>query len=362
MVTTDESCIYVTGASKSLSVFRYNGNELTKLFGDEMARSATSHLIVDIPATIPSQATTSSQTISTKQRIILLASENNRLAAISSPQYKLDGTSAFINSRTLINTSLAYLVTRLSIAPLRPPWLQHIANPPGVIGPDIIGTSPAGALTHIRVLDTRASHLLKYLQNLVSYDNMGREATRINASFPRGAESIRFEAPIIDPIPHIPSYYLGNYHASGGRISSNGTDSGEGLSVHNVGPLDPSTFAIDGNMIEVFVRENAEQKLLDMLQQATWETLHAGPESDVAEESERNGNAKEQRLKRFRDIIEVLLGETSSDDIDDCGYDDVHIKNEDDMDFDGEDPGDLKRLQPAVRRCVEWLRDIWQFL
>lgn len=353
----------MTGSAKSIVVYRYDDNyrsadgvrigRLTKVFGDEMARPAFSHLLLKVDSAPNNEDIEgdSRQHSSLEHKFILVASENKKLAVISHPGEVGPEASAFANSRTLVDTSLPNLITRLAIAPLRPPWLKNIAHPVGVIGPDVIGSSPAGSITHIRMLDSRASHLLKYLQNLVYYDNMGREAFRIHAAN-REHSQLSFKAPVIDPLPRVANDFLHEYHATSGKTARNAANTSS--KKHSV---DPSTFAIDGDMLDILVQASGRAKLMHLLTQDTWETTISSVDSESADEAQRNLNAKEQRLKRFVRIVEVVLGATPHEN----DEQDFGAKNEDNVSID-EDNDENQDVRAAIDRCISWLKDIWQFL
>ncbi|KAI9718568.1 MAG: hypothetical protein M1812_004019 [Candelaria pacifica] len=134
--------IYVTTASDSVQILKFEDNTLSHQFSDSVAREGLHHL------TLPNLS------------ITLASDKACNVAGLWQPPTRLTATPA-----TVFEAELPGSMIRLRLGSVRPPW-RSLAGLPGLLQDDIIGVSVDGALYQITLLTAAAWRLLRFIQNL----------------------------------------------------------------------------------------------------------------------------------------------------------------------------------------------------
>ncbi|TID20590.1 Cleavage/polyadenylation specificity factor A subunit [Venturia nashicola] len=309
-LTTSSPFIRVTTAADSIQTYVLESKPSAKdptllhynlrLFSsDSLAREALTHLPlhVPLPSTRPSRISSSpisaSLNSSETPNIVLASDRSGSVFALLHTETQSYQTA----SQTLFELTLPQCVTHFAkSSAIRPPW-RAIADP-GVLEANILGSCTDGTVYQFTIIDNETRVLLKFLENLVKWD---------------GEEDLRV--------------------AQGGKWTSTG-DERIVIDPDWVGGEEKrkTGYAINGDYLEVFLKEGGEAALKGML------TRQEDPvgiiSSEWADEWERsrkwNGNEVGMRIKRFEDLLEGILG--------------------DDIEFDD--------LGEKVEKCVEWLAGV----
>ncbi|KAF2668793.1 hypothetical protein BT63DRAFT_285589 [Microthyrium microscopicum] len=369
-ITAKAPNLYVTTATKSIMVYTYiedttiagrPSGKLIKAFGDEMGRPTAAHLVLPLNNTTNFSLSHSQQPLSQQPSlasasIILLASDDSTLAIIDHPPTPAsDHPILPLGATTLLKTDVPQPISKLAIATNRPPWLLDSANPPGILGPDILGTSPDGALRHMRVLSAPATHLLQFLAGLLAYTQIGYRAESSLDQGPDvnlGSREQILDAPTIDPAHQILNESLATEYADP-------TSTGAGLATAMTLPTRTDR-AIDGDTLAWLRHVDGPAKLREMLTQLTWEVLVAGTAKyEVTMTANRVLNSREKRMGRFIALVNLVLGPPAERRHGAQRNGDASA-GADEMEVDLGGEVSARELEEAIERCVKWFRMLWE--
>jgi hypothetical protein len=313
---------------------------IEKYFGDIQGRQTSTHLVLDIQN---KQQVTHSSVNTETSRIVLVADLDGGLTVLSHPSKHDPNRSHRISRAPIIQTTLSRFLSRLAIAPARPSFLTSsqrssrrkiwpLANsqdsppPPfasnAFIGPDIVGSSPSGALIHLHILTRQAAELLKYLENLVSWATLGSESPSSGSVLPI----------TIDPMR---------------RVAVGMAQAG----------FWPDDMAVNGDKLVPFAVDGGIQVLEGILDTQEWE-LTLG--RDEKAHSYRTGNDVVGRMSRFITLVDGVLGPDDTESIEYDNGDDM-IQDDDEMGNENIDALSQKlreKVTIACTRCVLWLEEV----
>jgi hypothetical protein len=294
--------IYASTEEKSLSVYKVEEQDGTftiqKFFGDQYNRPTISHAIVDLPPGFQRHG-------ELEQRLILLTDLNSRLTVLEQPSSK-----GFVNAvAPVLETKLPRMLSRIDGTAFRPPWRQ---NSTSRMFPDILGTSPSGALVHMRILPEVPAKLVAFICRLSDYTKQAEESRKKTW---------------MNPMPICVNPDRPRYYRPENEFGSNQEFDLE-LS-HNL--------VSDGDKImPLLLAEHAETELMKMIIQPAWETaLH-----DLKYKPETVGNDENGRRIIFVDLVKRARE-----------YIQVGEAKEDVMELE-------MGLEEAVEWCVEWMREL----
>jgi hypothetical protein len=314
---------------------------IEKLFGDIQARQTSTHLVIDISDKKDVSSTFENTTIN---RVVLIADVTGGLTVLSHPTQNESNRTYRISHSPIVQTTLSRFLSRLSLAPVRPSFLvSHISpyrpsrsriwplanlleSPPlfasnAFVGPDILGSSPSGAMMHLRLLTRKAAELLKFLENLVYWATVNGEGP--------GRRSVQSIS--IDPMR---------------RVSAGQSQPGYW----------PDNMAVNGDKLVKFTVDGGIEALKEMLDIHDWEE---GLGMDEKFHAQRIGNDVVGRISRFITLVDSVLGphELNSGE----GHEDDTIEDVDNMESEGIDVPSQKlrdKMAVASERCVLWLGEV----
>jgi hypothetical protein len=233
--------------------------------------------------------------------ILLIADKYGTITGLSHPVKKSHQTAA----QTFFELSLPQCVTRFKSGPIRPPWRRQRTT--GIITDDIIGSCTDGTIYSFTIVDHEARVLLKFLENLVRWEErvgLGRKGRGFFGSSPKDDVNTDDEERSTDRFIIDPEWEA-------------------------TGPSQRKTsYAINADVLERFLECDGISSLLRTLE------LDDGFESGerAGATGRWNGNARSERIKRFKECLFNLLGDEGLDPEED--------------------------LESACRRCVDWLRGV----
>jgi len=266
---------------------REERHTLQKIFGDTQTRQASTHLVIEMPDEEPSNSAADTFE-NTANRLILVSDISGGLTLLSHPPVTSPNTpfTLQISRPPIINTKNLRFLSQLSTIPKVPRsdyrrsrrtilnasqnQVSHSCPDP-FIGPDILGTSTSGALVQIAILTRPAALLLKYLENLIAYQELGDAVTSSRSAIHKI---------IIDPMRRPAS----------ARVYEN---------------YWPEDMGVNGDKLLQFTGQEGPQRLRMMLGYWTWEL---GIGKDDADYARRIGNDVEGRTIRFVELLEGALG------------------------------------------------------
>jgi len=145
-ITAEDPFIYVTTASSSLTIFRFENDELLPFTSDDRARNGLAHL------SLPNH------------KLVLITDRDGSVTGIRQPERRpiLNSTSACFEAE------LPCSITRLCNAAVRPPWRQNIV--PGIVERDLLGSAADGSLFAFSVITETSWRLLRFVQNMCQRD------------------------------------------------------------------------------------------------------------------------------------------------------------------------------------------------
>ncbi|KAI9696824.1 MAG: hypothetical protein M1836_005186 [Candelina mexicana] len=141
-ITVNGTFIYVTTASDSLEILKFEHDTLTPQFSDSVARDGLHHLILP------------------NLELTLASDKACNVAGLWQPATPFAATPA-----TLFEAELPGSMIRLRLGSIRPPW-RSLSTLPGLLQDGIIGVSVDGALHQFTLLTAAAWRLLRFIQNL----------------------------------------------------------------------------------------------------------------------------------------------------------------------------------------------------
>jgi hypothetical protein len=171
-------------------------------------------------------------------------------------------------------------VTRFKQGGIRPPWRRN-RHPPGVIADDIIASCTDGTIYAFAIVDDPSRVLLKFLENLVTWEGRVRLGRRGGAVL--NDENDDGEA---------------NNEKAGDRFLIDPEWETMGL------PQRKSAYAINADMLERFLEGDGVESLKRMLELDDGES----PRGRAGATGRWNGNARAVRVKRFREILAKVVG------------------------------------------------------
>jgi hypothetical protein len=294
---------------------------LEPLFSDSIAREATTHFPLFVPPKhIPahihySQANgavgeVEEEATNLQPNIVLIADKYGSVTGLSHPAKRSHQNAA----ETLFEISLPQCVTRFKRGQIRPPWRRN-QNTAGLIADDIIGSCTDGTVYSFAIVDDPARVLLKFLENLVTWEGRVCLARRSRGFFPSDS---------------FPSAHLG-------MDAEDDNDTEDEISTDRF-IIDPewettgrprrkSSYAINGDILERFLEPDGVDMLRGILELEESHDSSRGRDAT----GRWNGNARRERVRRFK---EILLGVT------------------------GEEEQTEGDLQMACKKCVGWLREV----
>jgi len=145
-ITAEDPFIYVTTASSSLTIFRYENDELLPFTSDDRARKGIAHLSMP------------------NHKLVLVTDRDGSVTGIRQPERRpiLNSTSACFEAE------LPCSITRLCKAAIRPPWKQSTV--PGIVERDLLGSAADGSLFAFSVITETSWRLLRFVQNMCQRD------------------------------------------------------------------------------------------------------------------------------------------------------------------------------------------------
>lgn len=263
---------------------------------DSLAREALTHLPIHLPLPSAAPSRISSSPISAllnSSDIPNMVLASDRSGAVFALLHSETQTYQ-IASQTLFEITLPQCVTHFARSTaIRPPW--RAISDPGVLEADILGSCTDGTVYQFTIVDDKTRLLLKFLENLVKRN--GEEDMRRA----QGGKWFGGERVIIDP---------------------------EWVDVDE---RRKTSYAINGDFLEIFLKEGGEGVLKGMLTRRELPGEIVGDWADDYETSNKwNGNEMETRVQKFGAFLDNILGE--------------------DVEFDD--------LDEKVEKCVGWLAGV----
>jgi hypothetical protein len=296
-ISVDRPYIYVSTRERSITVYRIvpeseSTYKIEKCFGDVQSRSTISHAVVEQP----------------HNRLILLADLSSELTILGQPEPIPD---SYFGVRPLFSSNMRYMLSRLEFSRFRPPW-RYATGRDSFEYPEVLATSPSGAIIYLRILPETPAKLLTFLTRLVEYTKQAKEE----------AQGACLESPIcVDPDK--PKHALSEHMA---LIS---------------GKSQINLISDADRLMPIFPSDDAESKLLDMLTQPFWEVSR---QEMHQHNQERNDQA--ERITLFVKLVEA----TKSD---------VERRESESQDCTGSQGGtDQMDLEEAIDWCVTWVADM----
>lgn len=145
-ITAEDPFIYVTTASSSLIIFRYEHDELLPFTSDDRARKGIAHL------SLPNH------------KLVLITDRDGSITGIRQPERRpiMNSTSACFEAE------LPCSITHLCKVAVRPPWKQDTI--PGIIERDLLGSAADGSLFAFSIITETSWRLLRFVQNMCQRD------------------------------------------------------------------------------------------------------------------------------------------------------------------------------------------------
>jgi hypothetical protein len=332
-LTTSPPVIHVTTSSDSLQAYELKARPSTAassssntttytlepLFSDSIARETTTHFPLYIPPKYIPAHTSSPQTngvvnevveANAQPNIVLIADKYGSVTGISHPTKKSHQNAA----ETFFEISLPQCVTRFKRGEIRPPWRRN-QSIPGVIADDIIGSCTDGTVFAFAIVDNPTRILLKFLENLVTWEERVRLGRRGRGFFPLSLSS--------NPNPSNDAYY--NDDTEEERSTDRFIIDPEWETTGQ--PQRKSSYAINADVLERFFEKDGVDTLRELL-----EHEDSGERSQNRGATGRwNGNSRQERARRFTEVLARALG--------------VEESMEGDLD-------------EACMKCVGWLREV----
>lgn len=138
------SCIYVSTAAQSLSIYTIEDEKFSLRYSDSIERPSIYHLY------------------DPKQSVVLASDMSNRLAGLwQPPQVRMDRSAP-----TVFEANLPASITRLCRVS-RPPWYQRQQRFSDCVGEAVIGSSVDGTIYQFVLLDQSSWMLLRFVQNMI---------------------------------------------------------------------------------------------------------------------------------------------------------------------------------------------------
>jgi hypothetical protein len=320
-ITTRAPRIFVTTTRSSVLGYEFKevlalGSQtpsLEQLFTDDISRKGITHIVVELEQPATSSPQQSFDTVSQSQRakddsivnILLGSDKDGQIFGLEVPRYRTYQSAA----PTIFELQAPQCVTKFSRGAVRAPWYERRKLVTGVLTDDIFGAATDGTIYHFTLLSEVASLLLKFLENLVRWDEIENQISmlRLEQQSVLGNDHSVIENEKIDwPVQNIvidPEFMPG---AAGHRVRRD-------------------QYGINGELLEPFLLRNGDARLMSMLSRDEHETRD--------EESRYVGNHQEMRWRKFCELVGRGLGANTN-------------------------PTPHNEQHAAVSKCVTWLREV----
>ena len=274
----------VTTAADSLQVYKYSVHTtgegaheylLSLISTDSIARGGSCHLAIKLAFQPKTQVDvpTEDERGYDIPNVVIAADRVGNIIGFE-PKY---GKRYEMAARTMFEAALPQYVTKLVQGDIRPPWRR--INNPDVLADNILGSTMNGTFYSFCVIGNSTWVLLKFLENLCTWDRQAHEAElreegKRHSSLTPGLSRTKPPLVTIDPErePKV------NPRLTAKRKTQN---------------------HINGDILEPLLRIGGRARVLRMLNRE---------ETDSDPSEQHRGNSKDARVRRFLEIIEGIKG------------------------------------------------------
>lgn len=200
--TTTSGMILVTTSQHSVCVYRLELSStddtsrpaLEQVVTDSMARAGIAHIALELDRTKqqrslrrdPSSTLSHTQEGDDRNNVNLLlgADKKGQIFGLHIPRMRKNQNAAPIT----FELHLPQCITKFSRGAVRAPWNERAGGRAGVIADDVFGAASDGSIFHFSILNNEARLLLKFLENLVTWNQAqdNRSEISLDRRFMRG--------------------------------------------------------------------------------------------------------------------------------------------------------------------------------
>jgi hypothetical protein len=335
----DRQRIIVTTARHSVCGYEINAPDdahesiwLEQFFTDNIERDGITHLVLDhsVPQTAPQQMST--QTVvrtngsreapaASRLNLLLAADRKGQVFGLDLPNTRRNQNAA----PTAFELRLPQSITKFSRGITRAPWYERRSPLPGVLADDIAGATTDGTVYHFTILTNEARLLLKFLENLVHWNE--NEEYRLKAMLELKLQSLK-------------------RNLNGDEDSTQDMNNVEGLLAEQDIIIDPEyvpgeaghrhrrdQYGINGDILMPLLDpfEARGQLLYNMLNR---EELRTTTFFDRSRSSAHVGNQVEERWRKFDELVEKVARRVDRQD------------------------ANTESVPVVVHSCIVWLEEI----
>jgi hypothetical protein len=293
---------------------------LEQLFTDDMYRNGITHLDLAIQhnkAEPPQSYPTTSQSQRGREEgilnVLLASDKDGQIFGLEIPKHRTYQSAAPM----IFELQIPQCVTKFTRGAIRAPWYERSELIAGVLEDDILGATTDGTIYHFTFLTVAARLLLKFLENLVRWDEIENQISLLCLEQQSSGEEQDMTAIVGNDEP-------------GATVD---------WPVQNI-VIDPEfvptvagqrmrrdQYGINGDLLESFLGKGAEEHLYTMLSREG--------NTSGQEESRYVGNQREMKWKKFCELVDRTL---VSDDL-------------------VERPG-MDERELSISHCTAWLREV----
>jgi hypothetical protein len=296
--------------------------KLANYFSDAAAKDAISHAIVDLPSGFNGIDEKSDDL----NRLVLLSDLDSQLTVLLQPETN----PVHLGTQPVLEVQMPHLISRIETAKFRPPWRVQNGAFSAALNklPDLLGTSPSGALVHMRLLPEAPARLLTFLTRLVEYTMQAVEE-RVNTCMDPMPVCLNPDQPRhLRPELTVPLDVTINTSL----ILPQVTD------YSRVASLESNA----DRLLPIFRSKYAKDKLRSMLIQPCWESQRTG---EFQFRPEIAGNDREGRCVMFLSLVKSVKNWVN-------GIEKVDEDTE--MEIDDE----MNEMETALEWCVVFVKEV----